>query len=134
MSEVRELLNEVIKDELLKIKELPIGSDERVKAIQEVKPLYELRNDELKIEREYDEQYWTRKANEKAREKEFELTERKNNQEFIVSVAKVVGGEIFIGLVKLGAYWRFTDKGFLFEKEGTVTSFTFRDGLNRLMK
>lgn len=42
------------------------------------------------------------------------------------------GAEIGIGVLTLGLYKKYLDKGFEFEKEGTFTSSTFRNLINKI--
>ncbi len=104
MENIKDLLEETIKTEILKLSTLE-GSEEKSTAIEDLAKLYRLRIEETKNEKEFDE---------KVKDRYFRLG--------------VEAAAIILPLIFYGIWMR---RGFKFEETGTFTSTTFRGLFNR---
>jgi len=103
MENIKDLLEETIKTEILKLSTLE--SEEKSTAIEDLAKLYRLRIEETKNEKEFDE---------KVKDRYFRLG--------------VEAAAIILPLIFYGIWMR---RGFKFEETGTFTSTTFRGLFNR---
>ncbi len=130
---VKELLDEVIEEEIQTISSLQSGTEEKSKAIEDLTKLYRLRIEETKNEAnvcenelkqsQLDEQIKADVQEEKF--KQAQLDESVKDRYFKVGIA---AAELIIPLIFYGIWMR---KGFKFEENGTYTSTTFRGLFNR---
>ena len=128
---IKEMLEEVIVYEIETIKRLESGSEEKSKAIKDLDTLYRLRNDENKINWEYDDKYCRREMDITNREKDVEIENAKTmelRKDRYIRIC-IAGAELIIPLIFYGIWM---SKGFRFEESGTFSSFTFRNFLNRI--
>lgn len=108
MDEIRNLLDEEIKEEILDLQNFQSGTDEKSMAIDDLAKLYKLRIEETKNQKE----------------RKLELEESK--QRYIKYGLEAAG--IILPLM-FYAVWM--NKGFKFEEKGTFASTTFRSLFNR---
>ena len=128
---IKEMLEEVIVYEIETIKRLESGSEEKSKAIKDLDTLYRLRNDENKINWEYDDKYCRREMDIANREKDVEIENAKTmelRKDRCIRIC-IAGAELIIPLIFYGIWM---SKGFRFEESGTFSSFTFRNLLSRI--
>ena len=136
--QIKVLLDEMIKTDILEIEEMDVGSEERRCAIEDLVKIYKLRIDETKNDKdicerrearimEMDERREARfmERDTKSRDKQEDLSEQVKDRYFRVGLAVA---EIGIPLV-FYAIWM--DRGFKFEESGAYTSSTFRNLFNR---
>lgn len=121
MDEIKELLDEVIKDEIEKVSSLETGSKEKSHAIEDLAKLHELKIDEMKVENDCEtskNQYDVEqdKLRDEWRFKEVQLKEQNKDRwiGFGLQIGLTIGGWIVYDI------WH--RRGLTFEKEGTVTS------------
>ncbi len=108
MDEIKKMLDEEIKDEILDLKGMQSGTDEKSMAIDDLAKLYKLRIEETKNHKE----------------RKLELEESK--QRYIKYGLEAAG--IILPLM-FNMVWMY--KGFKFEEKGTFASTTFRSLFNR---
>ena len=147
--QIKVLLDEMIKTDILEIEEMDVGSEERKSAIDDLVKIYKLRIDETKNDKdicerrearimemderrearfmEMDERSEARlmERDTRSRDKQEDLSEQVKDRYFRVGLAVA---EIGIPLV-FYAIWM--DRGFKFEESGAYTSSTFRNLFNR---
>lgn len=116
--EIKRKLEKEISDELETLNDLEFGSDEEVKAVDNLVKLYKLKIEEdesqMKIEKE--------KSDKEFKEKQ--LREQVKDRYFRTGIAV---GEVVLPLIFYGIWM---NKGFKFEETGTFTSGTFRNLIN----
>ena len=122
MDEIRELLDEAIKKELERIIKMDNG-EEKTRAINDLVKFYQLRNEETKINYDFEENY-------KRLERDEEL-EKRNWIEKVKDRYFKAGIEILGIVLPLIFYAAWTRRGFKFEETGTFTSTTFRNLFSR---
>lgn len=105
MSNVKEMLNEEIGNQISELAGLEAGTEEKSKAVDDLSKLYKLKIEESKTA--------------------IELQEKKNDRIFGTAKDVLLAG---IPMV-FYAYWM--KKGFKFEETGTFTSTTFRGLFNK---
>ena len=147
--EIKVLLDEMIKTDILEIEEMDVGSVERKSAIDDLVKIYKLRIDETKNDKdicerrearimemderrdarfmEMDERSEARlmERDMKSRDKQEELSEQVKDRYFRVGIAVA---EIGLPLVFYAVWMK---RGFEFEESGAYTSTTFRGLFNR---
>ena len=136
-NEINEMLDEVIKEELLNLTSLSSGSKEKTAAIDDLSRLYKLRIEENKNAKESDaknkqllmeaeqitEEVKSHEQEEKLKKEQ--LAEQVKDRYFKLGIA---AAELMIPLIFYGIWMR---KGFKFEENGTYTSTTFRGLFNK---
>ena len=135
--EIRDLLDDEIKSEIIELSSLSPGSQEKSTAIKGVAELYKLRVDENKNEWDFSEKEEKRRmeadqkysdldirANEEQLKRD-QLKEQIKDRYFRVGTAIA---EIVLPLI-FYAFWM--KRGFIFEETGTFTSSTFKNLFNR---
>lgn len=132
MDEIRELLDEVIKDDIDKISSLEAGSKEKSNAIDDVTKLYKLRLDEMKVENEAEaskNQFEAEqdKLTDEWRFKEVQLKEQNKDRwiSFGLQIGLTIGGWIVYDI------WH--RRGLRFEEEGTITSPWTRNLISKML-
>lgn len=123
---IEELLNDEIAAQIRALNYLEPGSKEKSAAIEDLTQLYKLRIDENKSLMDADEKYQRRVMDEdsKAREEEFkrmQMDEQKKDRLVRICIA---GVELVVPLLFYNVWMK---NGFEFEKNGAVSSFTFRN-------
>lgn len=113
--EIKRKLEKEISDELEILNNLEFGSDEEVKAVDNLVKLYKLKieEDESQIKIKSDKEF-----------KEKQLREQVKDRYFRTGIAI---GEVILPLIFYGIWM---NKGFKFEETGTFTSGTFRNLIN----
>ena len=136
-NEINEMLDEVIKEELLNLSSLESGSQKKTAAIEDLSRLYKLRIEENKNAKESDaknkqllmeaeqitEEVKSHEQEEKLKKEQ--LSEQVKDRYFKLGIA---AAELMIPLIFYGIWMR---KGFKFEENGTYTSTTFRGLFNK---
>ena len=136
-NEINEMLDEVIKEELLNLTSLSSGSKEKTAAIDDLSRLYKLRIEENKNAKESEaknkqllmeaeritEEVKSHEQDEKLKKEQ--LAEQVKDRYFKLGIA---AAELMIPLIFYGIWMR---KGFKFEENGTHTSTTFRGLFNK---
>lgn len=136
-NEINEMLDEVIKEELLNLTSLSSGSKEKTAAIDDLSRLYKLRIEENKNAKESEaknkqllmeaeritEEVKSHEQDEKLKKEQ--LAEQVKDRYFKLGIA---AAELMIPLIFYGIWMR---KGFKFEENGTYTSTTFRGLFNK---
>ena len=118
-NEIREMLEEEIKDEFLELSELQAGSKEQAEAITNLAALYKLKIDDDKVQLEVEE---------KLNNEQLKLEDRiERNKDRYIRLG-MEGAGIVLPLIFYAIWMR---KGFKFEEKGTYTSTTFRGLFNR---
>lgn len=111
MDENKKLMDEEIRDKLEQLGETPILSEAYSNGVNDISTLYKLRIEETKVETE---------------RKKVENERLKNETDALLRIAGIVLEGIGIGApLMFYAYWM--RQGFTFEKEGYISSFTFKD-------
>ena len=105
-------IEEVLENELRELKNLEIGSDEYLKALNGICKLYELENEKSRYEEEL------RRAEQRHKE-----TLREQRIDRYIRIGEFACST-FVPLVFYGFWYKI---GFKFEEEGTFTSQTFRN-------
>ncbi len=134
---IKELLTEEIITELENLKTLDIGSEEKSKAISDLVKLHNLKIEEIKIEQEGIEREFKREQS--MADQELKGEQLTNEQEFRGQQLNEqtkdrylrLGVEILGVTLPLVFYAAWMTKGFEFEKEGVITSSTFKGLINR---
>lgn len=117
----RELLDEVIEKDIKALPDLPIGTEQRTNAIEELTQLYRLRIEEAKIEQVEVEKY---------EEKEMRQTQLKSqNLDRWINIGVQVG----LGIMSIIAYDVWYRRGLRFEETGSITSPMTRNLISRLL-
>lgn len=107
-NEIKEKLDEVLKNELDNLESLELGSEEHATAVEEVVKLYKAKTDE------------------EEKERDAEIRKKQNrSQNWNQWVALGLTTAIGIGNLVLNAY--FCERGFKFEETGTYTSQTHKN-------
>lgn len=136
-NEINEMLDEVIKEELLNLSSLESGSQKKTAAIEDLSRLYKLRIEENKNAKESDaknkqllmeaeqitEEVKSHEQEEKLKKEQ--LSEQVKDRYFKLGIA---AAELMIPLIFYGIWMR---RGFKFEENGTYTSTTFRGLFNK---
>lgn len=128
--ELKDLLEEEIKDEIENLQSLTPGSKEHTEAVESLTKLYRLNIDEVKLEGGFAEVYENNciekeKIRYEHEQKEKQLEEQKKDRwvKLGVDIAQIGLPLLFYGV------WM--KKGFKFEETGTFTSSTFRGLINK---
>ena len=132
MDEIRELLDEVIKDDIEKISSLEAGSKEKSNAIDDVTKLYKLRLDEMKVENEAEsvKNQFVTEQDKLTDEFEFKAIQFKEQNKdrwisFGLQLGLTIGGWIVYDI------WH--RRGLRFEEEGTITSPWTRNLMSKML-
>ena len=128
--EIKDLLNEEIKNQISDLAELEAGSEEKSIAIDDLTKLYKLRIEETKNELDDEEKevrrlMEDRQFDDETLVKEKQLNEQVKERWFRLGIA---AAELVLPLIFYGAWM---SKGFKFEETGAFTSTTFRGLINR---
>ena len=118
-NEIREMLEEEIKDKIRELPKLQAGSKEQTEAITNLATLYKLKIDDEKVQLEIEEKL----NNERLR---LEDRAERNKDRYIKLGIEATG--IVLPLIFYAIWMR---RGFKFEEHGTYTSTTFRGLFNR---
>lgn len=102
----KEMLDERIKKLIEYIDKLPEGSDEKIKALENLKTLYEIRMNETKADQ--------------------------TKSDTVIKWVSAIG-QIGLGVVSIVAYDRWYKRGLIFEEEGTIRSPMTRNLLSRML-
>lgn len=121
--EIRNLLGEEIKVEILDLSTLEPGSKEKSTAIDDLAKLYKLRIEETGNELDFNEKYDTRESDNILKKDQLEEQVKDRYFRFGVEAAGIILPMIF--------YATWMKRGFRFEETGTYTSTTFRGLFNR---
>jgi len=115
--EISNMLDEEIKSEMKKIKELTPGSDEHTKAVQTCERLYKLRQEDISKDREFMERSERSAIDEQERQV-------KHKQQFWDRIMNglEIGVKIAGIVIPAAVYCVFMDRGYKFEETGTYTS------------
>ena len=118
MENIKELLNEEICNQINKLPNMTLGSEEHSVAVKSITELYQLRIDEIKAENDRINSANLQAADEQL--KKDQLSEQIKDRYFKLGmgVAELV--------LPLAFYAAWMKKGFKFEENGTFTSTTFR--------
>lgn len=117
MNKIKNLLDERLVADIENLSNLTPGTEEYESAVESLKKLYNLKQDDLRIELEKNEKETKRKETE--REEKLRKTQFKNQ---IIEVAAKYGVELGLGLLTLILYSCKFDKGLKFEETGAVCS------------
>ena len=118
-NEIREMLEEEIKDEIQGLSDLQAGSKEKADAITNLATLYKLKIDDDKVQLEVEE---------KLNNDKLKLEDRaERNKDRYIRLGMEAAG-IVLPLIFYAVWMK---KGFKFEENGTYTSTTFRGLFNR---
>ena len=135
--EMKEMLGEVIKEEISNLSSLESGSKEKTAAVDNLVKLYKLRIEETRNDKEFDEKRRQLEVNaerfveevksheQEEQLKKEQLSEQVKDRYFRLGIA---AAELVIPLIFYGIWM---NKGFKFEENGTYTSTTFRGLFNR---
>lgn len=128
--EIKDLLNEEIKNQISDLAKLEAGSKEKSIAIDDLTKLYKLRIEETKNELDDEEKevrrlMEDRQFDDETLVKEKQLNEQVKERWFRLGIA---AAELVLPLIFYGAWM---SKGFKFEETGAFTSTTFRGLINR---
>ena len=128
--EIKDLLNEEIKNQISDLAKLEAGSKEKSIAIDDLTKLYKLRIEESKNELDDEEKearrlMEDRQFDDETLVKEKQLNEQVKERWFRLGIA---AAELVLPLIFYGAWM---SKGFKFEETGAFTSTTFRGLINR---
>lgn len=121
--EIKELLEEEIKSEIENLSSIEIGSQEHSAAVESLAKLYKLKLEEDKSSIEHSE-----KSENHLTEIDFkraQMDEAIKDRYFRLGIA---AAELILPLMFYGIWMK---RGFMFEKEGTFTSQTFRGLFSR---
>lgn len=147
MAEIENLLDSVIEKEIRRLTSLPEG-EEKKRVVDTVTQLHRLRMDEMKTQAEVDEKYSRMDMESKKTDAELAFKEREaesreadriHDEEALKRQAKEnkidrlwkTSMTVFEVGAPLIFYGIFMNKGFEFEKNGSFTSSTFKNLLNR---
>ncbi|MDO4292108.1 MAG: hypothetical protein Q4C65_02645 [Eubacteriales bacterium] len=120
--ETRDMLEDVIRNQIDGLSDLEQGSKEYTLAIGDLKSLYELKIEEYKSRMEIDDRF---RMNEKELElKRAQMLEQKTERYFNLGLGVA---QLVLPLLFYGSWMR---KGFRFEENGSITSTTFRNLLS----
>ena len=147
--EIKVLLDEMIKTDILEIEEMDVGSVERKSAIEDLVKIYKLRIDETKNDKDICERREARimEMDERREARFMEMDERsearlmerdtksRDKQEDLRELVKDRYFRVGIAVAEIGLplifYAIWMDRGFKFEESGAYTSSTFRNLFNR---
>lgn len=125
--EIKDLLDEVIKDDILRIGNMDSGSESRKDAIDDLVKIYKLRIEETKNDNDICDR-------QEARIIEYDK-ECYNKQELLAEQVKDRYLRVGIAVAEIGLplifYAVWMKRGFQFEETGAYTSTTFRGLFNR---
>jgi len=119
----RELLENEINSQILRIHGMGCGSEERKEAIITLKQMYEIAINESKVQSELEMKQEQSKA-------ELELKEQELKEQRIDRWFRL-GTTIGVLIIELSFYAAFSYVGFKFEEKGTLTSGIFKGLINR---
>ena len=133
-TEIKEMLEEEIMQEIEDLATLKIGTDEKSKAVDDLTKLYKLHIEKERMKLDFEEKSQrqimdnkntieNRNCEDNFRKEQFD----EQRKERYVRIGIAVG-EIVLPLMFYAVWMR---KGFEFEKEGTYTSTTFKGLFNR---
>ena len=131
MDEIKGLLDEEIKDRLETVSDLPQGSPESGKAVDEFEKLYKLRLEEKRVEAEAEEKRRQYELECKAKEDDLVLKKKQHKTQIWTTVATVA-----VGVLTTAAYiiadnvW--FNRGLKFEETGTFCSQTNKNHNSRM--
>lgn len=130
MSEIKTMLEEEIKSQIEDLESLKNGSEEKASAIDDLVKLYRLKNEEEKIQLEFEDKRERLNEEIENHEQEEKLKKRQMDETVIDRYFRVgiAAAEIILPLLFYASWMK---KGFKFEEEGTFTSTTFRGLFNR---
>lgn len=136
--EIKVMLSEMIKTDILEIEEMDIGSEERERAIDDLVKIYKLRIEETKNDNDICEKRAARIMDMDER-KEARFMERdtasRDKQEVLSEQVKERYFRVGLAVVEIGLpllfYAKWMKRGFEFEETGAYTSTTFRGLFNR---
>ena len=130
MSEIKTMLEEEIKSQIEDLESLENGSEEKASAIDDLVKLYRLKNEEEKIQLEFEDKRERLNEEIENHEQEKKLKKRQLDDAVIDRYFRVgiAAAEIILPLLFYASWMK---KGFKFEEEGTFTSTTFRGLFNR---
>lgn len=130
MSEIKTMLEEEIKSQIEDLESLENGSEEKASAIDDLVKLYRLKNEEEKIQLEFEDKRERLNEEIENHEQEERLKKRQMDEAVIDRYFRVgiAAAEIILPLLFYASWMK---KGFKFEEEGTFTSTTFRGLFNR---
>lgn len=114
MNEIKEMLSEKIKTGIQNLSEFEDGSEERVKAVDDVVKLHKLRMEEIKAEAEIEES-------------------RKNRKDSKFNTFINVGLQAITFVGGIIAYDVWHRRGLKFEETGTITSPQTRNLISRML-
>ena len=118
---VKKMLNDEIERQFEDLSTLASGSDEKVKAIEELVKLYKLKIDETKTELDYNEKLERRKMEIEQFNKEKDQQNEQCKERYFKLGIEVAG--IILPLI---FYANWMKKGFKFEETGVFASTTFK--------
>lgn len=122
MVDTKDLLDDAIVTAIENLDKLEVGSEERASAVEELSKLYKLKNEETKIDKEYEEKWHERV------EKQVVFEEECKSKR-IDWVLRTIG----IGAPLIFSAYQM-HKVFKFEETGTITSAASRWTINGLPK
>lgn len=127
MDEIKGMLDEEIRDRIETVSDLPQGSAESAKAVEELSQLHKLRIEEMRVEAEVAEKHRQYELDRKAKEDELALKKAQRKDQFITALitAGVTVGTTVITLIVNDSWYK---RGLKFEETGTVCS-SFNKGL-----
>lgn len=130
MTDVRNLLDEVIEGELANLRNLPSDDENRSEAIKNLAALHKLRIDEVKVKMEAEEKREQREREDIERERDAQFKKRQLRGLAADRYVKlgIAAAELVLPLMFYGVWMR---EGFKFEETGTYTSQTFKNLFNR---
>ena len=146
----RDLLQEEIEQLFESLKSLEPGSKEYASAASDLKELYKLKIEEVKVDCEFDEKYNRREMEAEQhvldgqlKEKQIDIEYETKERELALKEAQLkeqkldryfkVGAEVGLGVATLLFYWVWMNRGLKFEENGTYCSKTFM-GLTKFFK
>lgn len=122
-NEIRNLLEDEIKREIVGLSDLPLGSKEKSAAVDDVVKLYRTTIEEDKNKTDSNERRCERENEERIKWSQFSEEAKSRRFRLCFDAASLIAPLIFY------AHWM--RKGFEFEKNGAFTSTTFRSLFNR---
>lgn len=132
MDEIQELLDEVVKTELQNLQSLEPGSDEQSKAISRIQDLHKLHIEEMKALTDSEDKVLRRNMDVESHDDEERYRRKQDKDAAFDRWLKFGLGLLELGL-PLAFYGAWVKMGFEFEKDGSITSGTFKN-LIRLFK
>ncbi|MBP5693404.1 MAG: hypothetical protein J6W86_06825 [Bacteroidales bacterium] len=131
--EIKVLLGEVILKDLNAILDLPAGSAEKSRAVDDLTKLYKLKYDESRLEFDSEKFYAEMDSEDAARKANAEERKAEKKTETILAAAgqSLKVGELILDLLGIIAYCGIANQGFAFEESGGFTSMTFKNHLGK---